>query len=123
VDVEGQPIPLGMLSPDGLDFLRRNPSVDGWVYTATLQGRYDRNDRPLETEYRHPGTERRLAALTQVATARGLRPGQVVLAWLASGSPALTPIVGVSSVEQVEEAVAGASTILTEDELAVLDGA
>ncbi len=33
--VEGQPIPLGMLSPDGLDFLRRNPSFDGWVYTAT----------------------------------------------------------------------------------------
>jgi len=121
--VEGQPIPLGMLSPDGLDFLRRNPSFDGWVYTATLQGRYDRNDRPLETEYRHPGTERRLAALSRVATARGLLPGQVVLAWLASGSPALTPIVGVSSVEQVEQAVVGASTILTKDELAELDDA
>jgi aryl-alcohol dehydrogenase-like predicted oxidoreductase len=47
----------------------------------------------------------------------------VVLAWLASGKPALTPIVGVSSVEQLEEAVVGASTILTEDELAALDGA
>lgn len=121
--VEGQPIPLGMLSPDGLDFLRRNPSFDGWVYTATLQGRYDRSDRPLETEYRHPGTERRLAALARVATARGLRPGQVVLAWLASGSPALTPIVGVSSVEQVEQAVAGATTVLSDEELATLDGA
>lgn len=121
--VEGQPIPLGMLSPDGLDFLRRNPSFDGWVYTATLQGRYDRSDRPLETEYRHPGTERRLAALARVATARGLRPGQVVLAWLASGSPALTPIVGVSSVEQVEQAVAGATTVLSDEELTTLDGA
>lgn len=121
--VEGQPIPLGMLSPDGLDFLRRNPSFDGWVYTATLQGRYDRTDRPLETEYRHPGTERRLAALTRVATARGLRPGQVVLAWLTSGRPTLTPIVGVSSVEQLEQAVEGASIILTEDELTSLDSA
>ena len=110
-------------SPDGLDFLRRNPSCEGWVYTATLQGRYDRTDRPLETEYRHPGTERRLAALTRVATARGLQPGQVVLAWLASGNPSLTPIVGVSSVEQVEHAVEGASTILTEDELTALDTA
>ncbi|MGC4941895.1 aldo/keto reductase [Kribbella sp. DT2] len=123
MDVEGQPIPLGMLSPDGLDFLRRNPSFEGWVYTATLQGRYDRNDRPLEIEYHHPGTERRLEALTRVAKARGLRPGQVVLAWLASGSPTLTPIVGASSVEQLEQAVEGASTILTEDELATLDGA
>ena len=110
--VEGQPIPLGMLSPDGLDFLRRNPSFDGWVYTATLQGRYDRNDRPLETEYRHPGTDRRLAALTRVATARGLRPGQVVLTE-EIGPPATQAIV----------AVVGASTILTEDELAALDGA
>jgi aryl-alcohol dehydrogenase-like predicted oxidoreductase len=47
----------------------------------------------------------------------------VVLAWLASGSPALTPIVGVSSVKQVEQAVEGVSTILTEQELAVLDSA
>lgn len=38
---------IDVRSPDGLDFLRRDPSVDGWVYTATLQGRYDRNDRPL----------------------------------------------------------------------------
>jgi len=121
--VEGQPIPLGMLSPDGLDFLRRNPSCDGWVYTATLQGRYDRDDRPLEPEYRHPGTQRRLAALTRVATSRELRPSQIVLAWLASGSPALTPIVGASNVKQVDQAVAGASTILTDDELATLDGA
>ena len=112
-----------MAGEDGLDFLRRNPSFDGWVYTATLLGRYDRDDRPLEIEYCHPGTERRLAALTRVAKARGLRSGQVVLAWLASGSPALTPIVGVSSVEQLEQAVVGASTILTEDELAELDGA
>ncbi|MGW7681716.1 aldo/keto reductase [Kribbella sp. NPDC054772] len=121
--VEGQPIPLGMLSADGLDFLRRNPSFDGWVYTATLLGRYDRDDRPLEPEYRHPGTDSRLAALIRIATARGLRPGQVVLAWLASGTPALTPIVGVSSVDQVEQAVVGASTILTEDELAALNAA
>lgn len=123
MDVEGQPIPLGMLSPDGLDFLRRNPSFEGWVYTATLQGRYDRTDRPLEPEYRHPGTERRLAALTRVATARGLQPGQVVLAWLASGNPALTPIVGVSTVEQLEQAVEGASTVLTQEELTTLNNA
>lgn len=123
VAVEGQPIPLGMLSPDGLDFLRRNPSFDGWVYTATLQGRYDRNDRPLEPEYHHPGTERRLAALNHIATARGLRPGQVVLAWLSSGTPTLTPIVGVSTIDQLNQAVEAASTHLTKPELEMLDSA
>jgi aryl-alcohol dehydrogenase-like predicted oxidoreductase len=112
-----------MLSGDGIDFLRRNPAVCGWVYTATLLGRYDRDDRPLSAEYQHIGNERRRAALTAVAEARGLRPGQVVLAWLASGRPQLTPIVGVSTVEQVELAIAGVNTRLTEDEMAALDGA
>jgi aryl-alcohol dehydrogenase-like predicted oxidoreductase len=121
--VDGQPVPLGMLSDDGRDFLRRNPRVSGWVYTATLLGRYDRDDRPLPPEYRHIGNERRRAALAAVAGARGLRPGQVVLAWLASGRPALTPIVGVSTVDQVEQAWAGAATRLADDELAVLDAA
>lgn len=121
--VEGQPIPLGMLSGDGIDFLRRNPAISGWVYTATLLGRYDRDDRPLSPEYQHVGNERRRAALTAVADERGLKPGQVVLAWLASGRPQLTPIVGASTVEQVEEAVAGATTVLTEGEKALLDAA
>ena len=111
-------------SPDGLDFLRRNPSCEGWVYTATLQGRYDRTDRPLETEYRHPGTERRLAALTRVATARGLptRPGGPRMAGL--GEPVADPDRrSRRHFEQVEHAVEGASTILTEDELTALDTA
>jgi aryl-alcohol dehydrogenase-like predicted oxidoreductase len=121
--VDGQPLPLGMLSEDGRDFLRRNPDVAGWVYTATLLGRYDRDDRPLAPEYVHIGNERRRAALTAVAKARGLRPGQVVLAWLTSSRPSLTPIVGVSSVEQLEQAWAGVTTRLTNDELARLDAA
>lgn len=119
--VDGQPIPLGMLSSDGIDFLRRNPDISGWVYTPTLLGHYDRADRPLSLEYQHIGNERRRAALTTVAEERGLKPGQVVLAWLASGRPRLTPIVGVSTVEQVELAVAGVTTVLTEEEMAVLD--
>ena len=65
VPVDGQPIDLGMLSEDGKDFLRRNPAVRGWVYTATLQGRYDRSDRPLSPEYVHPGNDRRREALVR----------------------------------------------------------
>lgn len=121
--VDGQPIPLGMLSDDGRDFLRRNPAISGWVYTATLLGRYDRDDRPLPPEYLHPGNERRRAALTTVANARGLSLGQTVLAWLACSRPRLTPIVGASTVEQVERAWAGVTTRLTGDEMAVLDTA
>ena len=121
--VEGQPIPLGMLSEDGRDFLRRNPAVAGWVYTATLLGSYDRDDRPLSAEYDHVGTDRRRAALASVAASRELLLGQVVLAWLTSSRPALTPIVGVSTIDQVEQAWAGVTTRLTEDEMSLLDTA
>lgn len=123
VPVEGQPMRLGMLSPDGLDFLVRNPEVSGWVYTATLLGGYDRADRPLAAEYDHVGNDRRSAALDEVARARGLRRGQVVLAWLGSGRPRLTPIVGVSTVAQLEESWQGVTTTLTTEEVAALDAA
>lgn len=123
VPVEGQPMALGMLTDDGLDLLRRNPGITGWVYTATLLGAYDREDRPLSPEYVHPGNERRRVALDAVASGRGLRRGQVVLAWLASGRPPLVPIVGVSRVEHLEQAWQGVTTRLTDEELATLDGA
>ena len=43
----------------------------------------------------------------------GTTRNQVVLAWLTGGFPAVTPIVGISTVTQLEEAVAGVSLKLT----------
>lgn len=120
-EVAGQPIPLGMLSTDGLELLRRRPRIEGWVYTALLLGAYDRPDRMLGTEYSHPGNTRRHAALDQVAAARGLTRGQVVLAWLTGGIPRLVPMLGGSTVRQLEVAWEGATTTLTPEEQAALD--
>lgn len=121
--VEGQPIPLGMLSPDGLELLRRNNDMVGWVYTSLLLGAYDRDDRRLSSEYEHPGNSRRMAVLDSVAKEQGMSRGQIVLAWLAGGDPQLMPIVGGSRLEQVEQAWAGVGTELTVEERARLDAA
>lgn len=121
--VDGQPVALGMLTTDGVDLLRRAPEVTGWVYTPLLRGAYDRVDRPLSEEYRHIGNERRLDALADVAAARGLTRGQVALAWLTGGAPALVPIIGGSSLEQLDHAWAGATTVLSAEERALLDAA
>ena len=121
--VEGQPIPLGMLSADGLELLRRNDDLTGWVYTSLLLGAYDRDDWTLSSEYEHPGNTRRIAALDEVAKERGMSRGQIVLAWLADGDPQLMPIVGASRSEQIEQAWAGAGTELTAEERARLDAA
>lgn len=122
-EIEGQPVALGVLSVDGIDLLRRTPELTGWAYTPILRGAYDRTDRPLSPEYLHPGNERRLAALAEVAEAHGLSRGQVVLAWLSGGAPALVPVIGGSRVEQLEQAWAGATTVLTAEERERLDAA
>ncbi|MFE5776729.1 aldo/keto reductase [Brachybacterium sp. NPDC056505] len=122
-EVEGQPVELGMLGADGLDLLRRDPALTGWVYTPLLRGAYDRADRPLSSEYRHPGNERRMAALAEVAGGRGLSRGQVALAWLTGGAPALVPIIGGSRIAQLDEAWRGATTVLTAEERETLDAA
>ena len=82
---------------------------------------YARPDRPLQAPYQHADTERRLAALDQVAASTGATRNQVVLAWLMGGSPAVTPIVGVSSVTQLDEVMAARDLTLDADALAVLN--
>jgi len=69
----------------------------------------------------HADNERRLAALDRVATSLGATRNQVVLAWLMGGSPAVTPIVGVSSVAQLDEITAARDVRLDADDLAVLN--
>lgn len=121
--VEGQPLSEGMLTTDGIALLARAPSLTGWVYTSLLLGAYDRDDKALPPEYVHPGNDRRMIALDQVARQRGLNRGQIVLAWLTCGRPAMTPIVGCSSPDQVNRALEGARTELTAAEIEQLNSA
>ncbi|MBB1243651.1 aldo/keto reductase [Streptomyces durbertensis] len=92
-------------TPEALDYVREDPGLTLMAYSSLLSGAYSRSDRPLAAAYDHPGTRARLAALREVADELGATPHQVVLAWLIDGSPAVVPVVGVSSVAQVEEAV------------------
>jgi aryl-alcohol dehydrogenase-like predicted oxidoreductase len=92
-----------------LHYLEHHPDPALWAYT------------PLPAEYDHPGTARRLAVLDEIAAETGTNRNRVVLAWLTSGFPAVTPIVGVSTVKQLDEAVAGVSLQLTAEQRERLD--
>jgi aryl-alcohol dehydrogenase-like predicted oxidoreductase len=116
--VPGKDHRFGFVSDETVDYLDTHPELELWVYSPLVQGSYDRADRPFPAAYDHPGTTARLAALTRVAEARGVPRSQVVLAWLVSRG--WKPIVGVSSLEQLDSALASASLELTEDELALL---
>jgi aryl-alcohol dehydrogenase-like predicted oxidoreductase len=106
-----------------LDYVRTEPDLTLWVYTALLSGAYTRTDKPLAAPYDHPGTANRLTALREVAADVGATPNQVVLSWLMGGDPPMLPIVGVSSVAQLDEVLAATDVTLDEEHRRRLDEA
>jgi aryl-alcohol dehydrogenase-like predicted oxidoreductase len=112
---------FGWVADEVLDYVATERELALWAYTPLLNGFYTRDDRPLPEAYDHPGTTRRLAVLTEVADELGVTRNQVVLAWLAGGVPTITPIVGVSKVAQLEEALTGVALVLPQELRARLD--
>lgn len=120
----GAPLPDDghqLVSPEILDYVRSERDLVLWAYTPLINGAYVRSDRPLPEVYEHPGTVRRLAVLDEVAGETGATRNQVVLAWLLGGDPAITPIVGVSTLEQLDEALAARDLELTGDQRRRMD--
>jgi aryl-alcohol dehydrogenase-like predicted oxidoreductase len=108
------------VTEETLDYVRSEPELTLWAYNALLAGAYTRGDKPLQEAYEHPGTHRRLAVLTDIAAQTGATPNQVVLAWLL-GRPQLIPIVGVSTVAQLDESLDAIGLRLDDDHLNRLD--
>jgi aryl-alcohol dehydrogenase-like predicted oxidoreductase len=119
--VEGKDHRFGWVTDETIDYLERNEGIELWAYSPLVQGSFDRDDRPFPAAYDHPGTTARLAALTEVADELGVARSQVVLAWLLHRSPQVRPIVGVSSLEQLEPALAAAQLDLDAATTARLD--
>jgi aryl-alcohol dehydrogenase-like predicted oxidoreductase len=115
------------LTTDHLDFVRAENAAGRptavVAYTSLLYGAYTRPDKSLPAAYDHPGTPARLAALDQVAAETGATRNQVVLSWLIDHDPPIIPLVGVTTVAQVDEAVAAADLKLTADQRRLLDQA
>jgi aryl-alcohol dehydrogenase-like predicted oxidoreductase len=122
----------GGLSPDGqpggvggdlLSYVRDDPSLTLVAYSPLLSGAYTRPDKPLGAEFDHAGTPARLAALREVAAQTGATVNQVVLAWLIGGDIPVIPLVGASSVAQLDESLAAVDLELTAGQRARLDAA
>ena len=61
------------------------------------------------------------AGVTDIAADLGVSRSEVVIAWLTSGTPAITPIIGVSTPTYLETALKGANLELTPEQRAQLD--
>jgi aryl-alcohol dehydrogenase-like predicted oxidoreductase len=118
--VDGQ---AGVVGGELLSYLRSEPGLVLVAYSPLLSGAYVRADRVLGAEFDHAGTPARLAALREVAGAAGATANQVVLAWLMGGELPVIPLVGASSVAQIEESLEAVDLELTEEQRARLDQA
>lgn len=92
-----------VLSDEMRDFAAANPDVALLGYSPLLGGAYTRADRPLLPHYLHEGNERRLELVREIARLIGATVNQVVLAWMAGDTPPVVPVIGVSTVEQLDE--------------------
>jgi aryl-alcohol dehydrogenase-like predicted oxidoreductase len=93
------------------------------AYSPLLKGVYARVGQAPPAGYAHPSNQVRLAVLRAVAAELGATPGQVVLAWLVQGRPSMIPVVGVSTVAQLEEVLGAVELRLDQDVLQRLDAA
>lgn len=111
---------LGHAGPDLLSYLRAEPGLTLVAYSPLLKGAYTHPDR-LPADFDHPGTPARLKVLREVARETGATVNQVVLAWQIGGELPIIPLVGASSVAQLEENLAAVDLELTPEQRARLD--
>ncbi|MEJ8660575.1 aldo/keto reductase [Streptomyces sp. MS1.AVA.4] len=114
---------LGAVAGDLLSYVRDEPSLTLVAYSPLLGGAYTRGDKPLDPGLDHAGTPARLEALRAVSKETGATPNQVVLSWLIGGEIPVIPLVGASSVAQLEESLAAVDLDLTPEQRARLDEA
>ncbi|MFB7241568.1 oxidoreductase [Streptomyces populi] len=114
---------LGAATGELLSYLGAEEGLTLVAYSPLLGGAYGRRDKPLPSDYDHPGNTARLAVLRDVAKETGATLNQVVLAWQIGGELPVIPLAGASSVAQLEENLAAVDLELTPDQRARLDAA
>jgi aryl-alcohol dehydrogenase-like predicted oxidoreductase len=88
---------------DGLLAMVRGGELSMMAYSTLLEGALVREDRPLPRQYQSPANEQRVKTLWRVADQAGVTRTQLALAWLLRGDPVIVPVVGVSSVAQLDD--------------------
>lgn len=98
-----------------------------------LTGAVKRAEEYPETDYRHrdpryqgenfDANVRAASAVRELATRKGVAPGQIALAWLLHKGPDIVPIPGTKRRTYLEENVGAADVPLSAEEMAELDAA
>ncbi|MFI2242331.1 aldo/keto reductase [Streptomyces chrestomyceticus] len=106
-----------------LDYAAAHEDLTLLGYSTLMHGGYARPEKPLPERYDHPGSVARLRVAQEVAAEAGATVNQVVLAWLTGGRVPVVPVLGVSSVTQLDECLAALDLRLDAAQRARLDTA
>ncbi|HTJ70377.1 MAG TPA: aldo/keto reductase [Actinospica sp.] len=86
-------------------YVAEQPDLSLMSFSSLQEGAFVRDDRPVAHQYQSKENEIRIRELKYVAAQAGVTPNQLALAWLLRGAPAVIPVLGVSSVAQLDEAL------------------
>lgn len=75
----------------------------------------------LYTQFTKESDRQIIDCVGDIAAARGVSRAQIALAWLRKNPVVTAPLVGASSIQQIDDALASLDITLTEDELMVLE--
>ena len=111
----------------GLGVIPWSPQARGWLCRPAAETRANRTLRSEGDDLGHKMYDARINwaivdAVESVAECRGLTMSKVALAWVL-GKPGITaPIIGVSKLAQLEDAIGALDVTLTAEECAKLEG-
>jgi aryl-alcohol dehydrogenase-like predicted oxidoreductase len=133
------------VDPEAIDYAAGRPDLTLLSYSPNQQGQLVRPWMPVRPPYDHPGSADRLRLVHRIAHELGVTAIQVALAWhiagptsqmpLPAGSSvsaaadlparrvAMIPVIGASSVDQLEESLGALDVVLAPEHRLALDRA
>ena len=112
-----------------LDYCQTEHDVTLLPYSSTLGGVYawdsiyEKNHPALNTRFFSEDNERRLGVIKAIAKTRNVTPFRVMFAWMLSRKFRIIPILGVSTIRQLEDNLGALDMMLTDAEIERLDTA
>lgn len=90
-------------------------------YSPTLSGAYGRDDRPIPEQYVRSENRLKMDLIVDLAAKRDVDGNAIALAWMLAQEQPTVPIIGCSSVEQLEANLEAVDLTLTDREMERLD--
>ncbi|HKI78049.1 MAG TPA: aldo/keto reductase [Ignavibacteriaceae bacterium] len=102
------------------DLCRKN-ELQLLAYSPLLSGTYSRHSAEFPQFYGTKKNKKRFDILKEISDEEGISINQLVLAWMLNSELFVMPVIGVSSVQQLEENLKASEIRLTEERIKLLN--